>query len=187
MTPRKHQPTATPAQRRQRAHRADHAATPVGEIMTPDPVCCVPADTAQAAATIMKERDTGIVPVIEARENSRLVGVVTDRDLCLSAIAEGKGPALQLKECMTTHTVSCRPTDTVETVVSLMEGYQIRRIPVTDEQQRVVGMVSMADLVRRTELPANKTQEALQSISEPTEAPSQTRAEEVPEEGVIVV
>jgi CBS domain-containing protein len=150
----------------------------IQELMSKDPAYCLPADTAQKAAGIMKAKNTGIVPIVENERSLKLVGVVTDRDLCLEIIAEGRDPkGMQVKDCMTDVVIACRPEDDVEKALELMRENLVRRIPVVDKENKLQGMVSMADLVRRGKLEAGKTQDTLRKISEPTSEASKPRAQ----------
>lgn len=143
----------------------------VRDIMTRDPAVCVPSDSAQHAAELMLEQDTGIIPVVEHEAGRRLAGVVTDRDLCLRIVAAAADArATRVQECMSGDVVACAPDDPVETVLHLMQERQVRRIPVTDQNQRVIGIVAMADVLRRSSAPADATQETLERISEPSRA-----------------
>jgi CBS domain-containing protein len=148
--------------------------------MTRDPVCCLPSDSAQAAALAMRDRDTGIVPVIESREGRKLAGVVTDRDFCLSVVAESlNASAVPVSDCMTPAAAVCRPDEPISNVLDLMREQQVRRIPVVDDQDRIQGIVSLADLLRRVPVDERDMQESLRRISEPTGIPSKPRAESV--------
>lgn len=159
----------------------------INEVMTANPTCCVPSDSARTAAIIMRDEDTGIVPIVESGHSRKLVGVVTDRDLCLGLIAgqtvgdaEGRHPSIvPVEECMTTKVIYCKPDDDLESALELMRENQVRRILVVDEENTVQGIVSMADLVRRANVPAGETRETLKSISEPTGEASRPRAESV--------
>ena len=83
----------------------------VKHVMTKDPSACVPSDSAQHAARIMREQDAGIIPVIDNELSRKVVGVVTDRDLCMNIVADGHPPhAVSVEECMTTKVVICSPT-----------------------------------------------------------------------------
>lgn len=87
-------------------------------MMTTRPACSLPFDRATRAARIMKDRNIGVVPVIEAEDNRKVVGVVTDRDLCLGVVAEGLDPnAVQVKQCMTPKVIACSPDDDVQKAV----------------------------------------------------------------------
>lgn len=146
------------------------------QIMTTSPACCIPDDTSIRAARIMKEMDTGIVPVVEGSASRKVVGVVTDRDLCLGVVAEGTDPkAVQVQSCMTTKVVSCEPDDDVEKALKLMRENLIRRILVVDRQGIIQGVVSLADVFRVSDAPADETHETLRKVSEPTDASSKPR------------
>jgi len=128
----------------------------------------------------MRDEDTGVVPVVESKGSRKLVGVVTDRDLCIGVIA-GR-PRLDptnisIEECMTSKVICCRPNDDLEVVLDLMQENQIRRIMVVDEKGALQGVISMADLVNRGKLSKGATRETLKSISEPTGEPSKPRVE----------
>jgi len=149
----------------------------IKHVMTKDPTCCVPSDTAQHAAKMMREEDTGVVPIIENEHSRKVIGVVTDRDLCMNVVAEGRDSrTTQVHESMTTTVVSCSPQDSVDKATELMRENQIRRIPVVDEQHQLVGIVAMADMVGRADLRTTETHETLKTVSAPTSEPSKPRA-----------
>jgi CBS domain-containing protein len=138
----------------------------VSEIMTAAPACCSREEKAQNAAHIMRELNVGVVPIVESETDDTLVGVVTDRDLCLGIVARGVDPAsADIESCMSEEIVSCRADDNVEKVVALMQKHQIRRIPVVDDNNHIEGIVSLADLtVRGNE---QDIAETITEISEP--------------------
>jgi CBS domain-containing protein len=141
----------------------------ISEVMTPDPACCVRTDHVQAAAIIMRELNVGVVPVVDSEESHRLVGLVTDRDLCISVVAAGHDPKeITLDQCMTTELVTCKPDDNIEAVAELMQLNQVRRIPVVDENEHLVGIVSTADMVLCGDLASEEIGETMRDISEPT-------------------
>lgn len=145
--------------------------------MTKDPTCCLPSDTARKAAGIMRAEDAGIVPVIDNEVSRRIVGVVTDRDLCMNVVAEGRdADMVRVEECMTSAVVSCSPNDAVEKATELMRQNQIRRVPVVNDQGELQGIVSMADVVGRAELKTTQTHETLKQVSAPSGEPSKPRA-----------
>jgi CBS domain-containing protein len=144
----------------------------VSEIMTKNPVCCWPSSSTLSAALLMQETDTGIVPVIQDPFTPTLVGVVTDRDLCLHVIATDRDPSSTWVDgCMTHDPICCSEQDEVSLVVDLMKVHKIRRLPVVNEKHEVVGMLSFADLVRKSGIEANAMVAALQSICEPSQVP----------------
>jgi CBS domain-containing protein len=149
----------------------------VKHVMTKDPSCCLPSDDAPRAAGIMRNEDTGIVPVVENEQSLKLVGVVTDRDLCMNVVAEGRDPrTVAVDACMTKVVVTCSPNDSVAKAIELMKDNQIRRVPIVDEQGRLQGIVAMADLVARGDLKMGETHETLKRVSTVSREPSKPRA-----------
>lgn len=139
----------------------------VREVMTPDPACCTPDSTAREAATLMKDNDCGSIPVVESA-SKRLVGTVTDRDLAVRGLAEGKGPDTPVRELMTNKPITAGPDDEVEIVREVMVAQQVRRVPVVDGNGIIVGIVAQADIAR--EEGAASDQEVgriVEAISEP--------------------
>lgn len=122
----------------------------VEQIMTRDPVCCTRDDFVHVAASIMKRFDTGIVPVTEKLgEPSRLIGVLTDRDLTLGVLAMNRDPKLlRVEEFISTRPVTCLPADTAEKALAVMAHAQVRRLPVVNKDFELVGMLSLGDIVR---------------------------------------
>jgi CBS domain-containing protein len=140
----------------------------VSDIMTPEPVCCTPQSTAQEAATLMRDNDCGAIPVVESGERRRLVGIVTDRDLAVRGLAEGKGPETRIGDLMTTAPITTVAEDEVEVVREVMVARLVRRVPVVDQSGNVVGIVAQADIAR--EDGAASDQEVgriVEAISEP--------------------
>ncbi|NLC56077.1 MAG: CBS domain-containing protein [Armatimonadetes bacterium] len=122
----------------------------VREIMTPDPVACTPEDRVVTAAKIMRERDCGAVPVVDSQDSRRVWGILTDRDIVLRVVARERDClSTTVGECMTPDVFTVRPTDDVADVVQLMERQQIRRVPVVEEGDLLVGIVATADQARR--------------------------------------
>ena len=140
------------------------------EIMTKNPACCLPTDTAQRAAQLMKTENVGPIPVVSDEQTKKLVGIVTDRDLALNVVAEGRDPkSTKVNEVMTTGVTACRADDDLEKATAAMEEQQVRRIPIVDENDRIVGIIAQADVARLTERP-EKTAEVVSEISKPSAA-----------------
>jgi CBS-domain-containing membrane protein len=109
------------------------------------------------------------------------VGVVTDRDLCMNIVAEGRDPSsVSVADCMTTTVVTCAPNDAIEKTTELMKDNQIRRVPVVDEHGTLLGIVSMADLVGRGDVKTGEVHETLKKVSAPAQVPSKPRAKSRP-------
>jgi CBS domain-containing protein len=154
------------------------AAMKIKDVMTTSPACCLPFDTATRPARIMKDRNIGVVPVIETEENRKVVGVVTDRDLCLGVVAEGLDPSsVQVKQCMTPNVIACRPDDDVQKAIESMRDNQVRRIPVVDQEGVIQGMVSTADILQRSDVSSSETHVTLKKVTEPTDEASKPRGE----------
>jgi CBS domain-containing protein len=115
----------------------------VSQIMTPDPDTALPGDTLRAVATKMFSGDYGSVPVVD---DGRLVGVVTDRDIAVRAVAHGLGPDTEVSQVMTPDPVCIAPESEVGEAAAIMQDEQIRRLFVTDDDDRLVGVVALADV-----------------------------------------
>jgi CBS domain-containing protein len=150
----------------------------IADIMTTNPDWCVPEASTTQAARIMKRMNVGIVPVLESETSRKLIGVVTDRDLCLTVIANGEHPdAIRVKQVMTTGAVTCRPDDDIQTAADLMRENQIRRVPIVDDQRVLQGMLSLADVLQRSNLSSDATHSTLKKVMEPSRQASKPRAE----------
>ncbi len=120
----------------------------IKDIMTPDPACCTPDTTAREAAALMRKCDCGAIPVVDTREGRRPIGMITDRDLAVRGLAEGRGPDTPVRELMTERPHAARVDDEIETVRQVMMQQKVRRVPVTDAKGEIVGIVAQADLAR---------------------------------------
>ena len=144
------------------------------DIMTPNPACCTPDDSAQEAAHLMDQHDCGCLPVVEDTETNRLVGVVTDRDLAVRALAKNKGPETKVRDVMSTEPTCCTPDDDVEQVETIMTERQVRRVPVVDQSGCCVGMIAQADIAREDRAASDReVGRVVERISEPTSEPRQ--------------
>ena len=149
----------------------------VKHVMTKDPLCCVPSDTAQHAASLMRDAGAGAIPVVESQERRKLVGIVTDRDLCMTVVADGREPdATAVAECMTIKVMSCTASDSIQKATELMRENQIRRVAVVDPEGCLQGIVALADVVERGEVKPAESDATLKKVSEPSAAPSKPRA-----------
>ena len=115
----------------------------VSQIMTPDPDTAQPSDTLRVVAAKMDSGNYGSVPVVD---DGRLVGVVTDRDITVRAVARGLGPDTEVGEVMTPDPVCIAPDSELGEAAEIMQEEQIRRLFVTDEDDRLVGVVALADV-----------------------------------------
>lgn len=137
------------------------------EIMTEKVECVTPQDDLAHAARIMRDRDVGIVPVVEGNDGQRrLLGVVTDRDIAIRHVAEGHGGSCRVEEAMSRDDlVVARPDDDVDSVMRSMRERQVRRVPVV-EDGRLIGIISQADLALDTS-DDSEVGRTVESISEP--------------------
>ena len=118
----------------------------VRESMTPNP-CSIDADKPVAyAAKMMKDEDVGFAPIVEG---DRLVGTVTDRDIVVRVVAEGKDPqSVLVREIASTQIVTVDPQQDLDEALRLMAQHQVRRLPVVEEDGRLVGILAQADVAR---------------------------------------
>ncbi|WP_447985056.1 CBS domain-containing protein [Nitrospira sp. Nam74] len=138
-------------------------------LMTPNPKVCTPSMTSEAAARIMEQENVGALPVIDGA-SKKLIGIVTDRDLCLGVIAKGYSPAaVTISNCMTTHLLTCGPQDNVEYCEQLMKQHQVRRIVVIDEHGCCMGIISQGDLALYIQSP-QEIYDTLREVSRPGHA-----------------
>jgi CBS domain-containing protein len=134
--------------------------------MTRNPVSARPDDTVASVARLMKENDIGPVPIVSDNNSKSLVGIVTDRDLAIKIVAAGRDPqSTPVSEVMTTNVVTCRDDDDIETALDAMSTQQLRRIPVVDDGNMLLGIIAQADIATRMNSP-EKTGEVVKEISE---------------------
>ncbi len=138
----------------------------VREIMTPDPVCCTPQDSAQKVARMLCSQDVGSVPVVDTQESRKLVGMITDRDLCCAIVAGAlDAKTTPITEHISSDVVSCRDGENLDNCERLMRDHQIRRIPIVDGENKVIGIVSQADLALKDK--PEKVSRTVADISKP--------------------
>ena len=133
----------------------------IRDVMTSNPRCVTPDDSIENAARIMRDEDTGVVPVVE---NGRPVGLVTDRDIVVRAVADGGQMNRPIREICTGAVVSATPEMSTREAAQLMSDHQVRRLPVI-ENERLVGIVSIGDLAVK-EGKDSRIADTLQNISE---------------------
>ena len=136
------------------------------DVMTKDLVYSSPTDSVADVAHLMKKEDIGPVLIVSDKEHGkRLVGIVTDRDLAIKVVGEGRDPKkTKVEEVMTEKIITCRMDDDVQNAMKAMAQYQLRRIPVVDHAGMLVGIISQADVATRLNEP-KKTAEVVKEIS----------------------
>jgi len=140
--------------------------TKCSDVMTENVVYSMPGDTVSAVAQLMKQEDIGPVLIVDNDDSKTLVGIVTDRDLVLKVIAEGLDPqTTRVEEVMSKKLVTCRADDDVDIAMKSMAQFQLRRIPVVEDNMTLVGIISQADVATRVNAP-EKTAEVVKEISQ---------------------
>ena len=134
----------------------------ISEVMTTE-VEKVSADqTAREAASFMLRADAGSIPVCDG---DRVIGMITDRDIAVRGVAEGRGPDTPVSELMSDGVICAREDEDVDTVAQRMSVEQVRRLPVVDSDDRLIGIISLGDLARETR--GESAHEALEGVSAP--------------------
>ena len=151
----------------------------VEQLMTKRVVCCTPGDTLNDAARIMWERDCGVVPVVDTDGSQHVVGMLTDRDICMAAYTQGQTLSkIRVRDAMSRAVRSCGPSQDVAEAEHTMREAQLRRLPVLDDADQLLGVISLADIAReaarearskRQEVTVAEVGETLAAISLPRE------------------
>lgn len=136
------------------------------EVMTKNPVCCLPDDLVTKAAELMKSEHVGSIPVVENKETKKLIGIVTDRDLTLRIIAEGlDAKSTKVETVMTRKVVTCHTDDDLQKALDVMSENQLRRIPIVDDDSKILGIIAQTDVATRVDHP-KKTAAMVKEISQ---------------------
>ena len=135
------------------------------EIMSPNPSCVTPETSIRDAARLMKAEEVGVLPVVEREGSKRVVGLVTDRDIAVRAVAEGRSEA-SVSDIMTANPKTARENDDLDAIMKVMGQEQVRRIPIVDERGDLVGIVAQADIVR-SNASDRKAERTVEQISQP--------------------
>ena len=134
----------------------------VSEVMTTDVETISSEQTAREAASFMLRADAGSIPVCEGE---RVIGMITDRDIAVRGVAEGRGPDTPVSELMSDGIICAHEDDDIDSVAQRMSEEQVRRIPVLDSDEKLVGIVSLGDLTRETQ--GEVAHQALEGVSAP--------------------
>jgi CBS domain-containing protein len=138
------------------------------DIMSRNPTCVTPDTTLVDAARLMKDENIGVIPVVESENSRRLVGVLTDRDIAVRAVAEGRdGVTTSVGHIMTSDVRTSSTTDSVNDVMELMGREQVRRIPIVDDRGALVGIISQADIVLEAK-DDKRAEKTVEKISQPS-------------------
>lgn len=136
----------------------------VNSCMSTDVRLTSPAESIREAARMMKEIDAGILPV---GENERIVGMITDRDIAVRAVALGMGPDTRVGEVMSREVLYCFEDESLDDVARQMRELQVRRMPVLSRDKRLIGIISLCDLALTDDEGAGRAANALSGVSEP--------------------
>jgi CBS domain-containing protein len=145
----------------------------IQDIMTKEPATVTPGTTVRDAAKLMRGEDTGILPVVESETSRKLVGVITDRDIAIRVVADGRDSNTRVNEVMTSSRLATlHPDADVNELMKTMADEQVRRVPIVDDRGTLVGIVAQADLVRKTR-DDKKSERTVEKISAPSGKHSQ--------------
>jgi CBS domain-containing protein len=149
----------------------------VEKIMSHQVTTCGPHDSLEHAASLMWNSDCGSLPVVAANGSHEVRGIITDRDICMAALFQGKPLRdLRVEDAMAKNVITCRASDKIGDAARIMEQEQIRRLPVLDNDGGLMGIISMADIVREAarsqysqhhEIPSSDVMMTLARISTP--------------------
>jgi CBS domain-containing protein len=134
----------------------------IRDLMTSNPSTIEPDKTVADAAKLMRDEDVGLIPIVEGE---KLAGTITDRDIAIRVVAEGKDPqSSTVRDVMTSRLVTVDPDQDLDEALRLMAEHQVRRLPVVEEDGKLVGIVSQADIAKHTS--DEQTGEVVQQISQ---------------------
>jgi CBS domain-containing protein len=135
----------------------------VRDVMTPNPECVSEKDSIRDVARIMKDQDTGVVPVVDGK---KVIGLITDRDIVVRGIAEGRDVSnVKVNEIMTKSVRSVKEDTPLAEVLDLMSNAEIRRVPVVNGNNELVGIISLGDIATNTNQDG-RVGKAVENISE---------------------
>jgi len=138
--------------------------------MTLDPVCCLTTDSAQKVAGILSKQGIGSMLVVSDHESRKLIGIITDRDLCCSVVAKGLNPqSTPIENFISRNPFACREGDSLDNCERLMQEHKVRRVPIVNADGRVIGIVSQADLALK-----EKPEKVAKTVAEVSQPPSST-------------
>ena len=138
------------------------------EIMTSKPEVVTPQDPISRAAQIMRDKDVGLVPVVRDTSSMMLEGVITDRDVAVRHVADGHTSDCSVASHMSREHISAvDQSDDVQTVLATMERAEVRRVPVTDKNGKLVGIIAQADIATCDDIPKAQVGEVVGRVSEP--------------------
>ena len=138
------------------------------DLMSKQLFCCTSTDNVQTAAKLMKDHDVGVIAVVNNCTHRILEGVITDRDISLKVVAQGKPVTTTVGETMSKSLFASRPEDPIQACEQLMSAHQVRRIPVISKSGECLGMISQADIALH-DTNSEKVSQVLAAISKPVQ------------------
>lgn len=144
----------------------------VRDVMTDNPFCVMPSEKLTVAARQMRDHDCGMLPVVQDTQSKRLVGVITDRDIVCRVVAND----IECSRATVSDGMSSEqnwvvhPNDDIDRAITMMEDKRVRRLPVVDNQQNVVGIIALADIAKEVE-DDTVVAEVLEVVSQPEHSP----------------
>jgi CBS domain-containing protein len=153
------------------------------ELMTASPVCCTPEDSVQRAAQLMADNDCGCIPVVAGRNDSSVIGVITDRDIAVRAVAKGKGADARVRDFMTPDPFCCSADTDIKDVERVMAERQVRRVVVVDGDGVCLGVIAQADLARAAKRTRDVTDLEVARVVERISEPAPTSATRTTRQG----
>ena len=149
----------------------------VKKIMNKAVIWCAGYETAHAAATLMKEHGVGTLPVLDDPDSRKVIGIVTDRDLCVKVVAAGLDPRFaEVRECMNRDVMTCHASAEAEMALEYMMRGRVRRLPVVNRVGALIGIVSIDDLARTRAAPAEMICKTLSVLATPVAKHATTAA-----------
>jgi CBS domain-containing protein len=135
------------------------------DIMTKSPAVCNPETRLTDVARMMVEHDCGAIPVVRSQNDTSPIGIITDRDIVIRVVAEGRSPAEHtVRDAMSASVATVHGSDSLQTALKVMQDNQVRRVPVINEQGHVIGMLAQADVALNAS--ADQTADVLREVSE---------------------
>lgn len=136
------------------------------DVMTPNPTTCLPTDSVQSVAELMKKESIGSLPVVENQDTQKLIGIITDRDMAMEVVGKGlDANTTSVEAVMTRKVISFRPDDNLQLALDAMSEHQLRRIVIVDNHHKILGIIAQADIATRAGQP-DKTAEVVKDISQ---------------------
>jgi CBS domain-containing protein len=148
-----------------RNEKSDRGRT-VRDLMTRDPQCVTERESLRDAARKMKSQDVGSLPVVQSDGDRKIIGMVTDRDIVVRVLADGRNPEdCVVRDAMSEHIISVHEDDPVDRVFQVMSENQVRRVPVLNQSEEIVGIVAQADIATQSKQ-QSKVAKTVEEISE---------------------